>query len=474
MKPAIISLGLVALIAISTQAHAQSRGAPRVLGGSAAAQGEFPSIVAISLVSDSNTGNFSCGGSLIEKRYVLTAAHCVHGDKGMGALIAPAKFKVRVGSLSWRSGGQDAGVTRVISHADYNKTGRLENDIALLELDQDLNVAPMQLDGLARQNEVQPRLAGSPILMVAGWGVMDLAAPVAAPTLQKAQLFREDNRLCTRFDNDRLTMEDNSSTLCAGVSSGGIDSCAGDSGGPLMGVPTSGQGWVQVGLVSYGPQSCGTAKEFAVYTRISAYRQWIGEKTRTLTPSPVTEPNQISLPSALGLLQPIAARGGLTLDIRAPRDGRPVSTRNLAIGSAVNLRLDAEKSGDLYVFAIQSDGVVRQIAPFSGRPLSVVANQPRIFPIGGAPLRTTGPAGRHRLVAIVAPNGSSLASIFPEIVSGDSVVNPSAAQSFRNITVAKRRDRPPGPTPNPAPTPSPDLTRDWLAAVIDYQVFATP
>ena len=63
--------------------------------------------------------------------------------------------------------------------------------------------------------------------------------------------------------------------VCAGYDNGGKNACFGDSGGPLV-IPTAAApGWKQVGIVSWGPYSCGAPQRPAVYTRVSTYQPWI-------------------------------------------------------------------------------------------------------------------------------------------------------------------------------------------------------
>lgn len=69
-----------------------------------------------------------------------------------------------------------------------------------------------------------------------------------------------------------------SGQLCAGGENG-IDSCKGDSGGPLMAIDgrtyLDRPYWYSVGIVSFGPTPCGSIGWPGVYTRVSSYINWI-------------------------------------------------------------------------------------------------------------------------------------------------------------------------------------------------------
>lgn len=56
-----------------------------------------------------------------------------------------------------------------------------------------------------------------------------------------------------------------------------VDACQGDSGGPMTNDPATGSvdRYTLLGLVSFGPRSCGVSNFPGVYTRVSAYIPWI-------------------------------------------------------------------------------------------------------------------------------------------------------------------------------------------------------
>lgn len=68
--------------------------------------------------------------------------------------------------------------------------------------------------------------------------------------------------------------------LCAGKADM-KDACDGDSGGPLMGFDESdrlNKAWYLAGVVSFGPEKCGTPGLTGVYSRVNQYIDWILSK----------------------------------------------------------------------------------------------------------------------------------------------------------------------------------------------------
>ncbi|XP_045776968.1 CLIP domain-containing serine protease 2-like [Maniola jurtina] len=257
----------------------------RIYGGIITEIDEHPWMALVRYKKPKGSG-FYCGGVLISSRYVLTAAHCV---KGSDLPESWTVSQVRLGewntstTIDCASKGDcspkplDVPVEEVIAHEGYDPTdGHQQNDIALLRLAYNVPfndfVKPICLPtdpSLARET-----FEGAD-MEVAGWGktetrsTSDVKLKVRVPVVRKSD--------CQEiYSRAGRTITDNQ--LCAGGLSG-QDSCRGDSGGPLMG-QVAAMNWMAIGVVSYGPSPCGTPGWPGVYTRVTAYIDWILSKLR--------------------------------------------------------------------------------------------------------------------------------------------------------------------------------------------------
>lgn len=88
----------------------------------------------------------------------------------------------------------------------------------------------------------------------------------------------EDNR-CKSVYLSASHLQISDEQFCAGGLDG-IDSCAGDSGGPIMRVIPRTSTWYIEGVVSFGPTQCGTRGIPGIYTRVSKYLNWILDNMR--------------------------------------------------------------------------------------------------------------------------------------------------------------------------------------------------
>jgi secreted trypsin-like serine protease len=279
-----IALICLAIPATVGAAYAQSyfdcqdfggRTTSRIIGGSFAHIEDFPWMV--SLTISSKAGVYICGGSVVNSRWILTAAHCVV-EQVHGANIAldGDQVVVRQGSASFKAGGGTYPARQIFVHHAYAHDGRgAPFDIALVELAQPIAIENRQQAIQLQGPALASRLASSgACATVLGWGLTE--TNMGSDTLLQVALPIARQEDCAAANPGRV----DASMLCAGLDGGGKDSCRGDSGGPLV-VYGGPSGWTQVGIVSWGPDPCGIAGKYGVYTRVSHFIDWIQSTVRT-------------------------------------------------------------------------------------------------------------------------------------------------------------------------------------------------
>ncbi|XP_053667114.1 phenoloxidase-activating factor 3-like [Anopheles marshallii] len=221
----------------------------------------------------SKAGHFFCGGTLINDRYVLTAAHC---------LVSNDVAFVRLGEYDLNStidcdkhgecamAPQDIPVERTFSHEDYSGRYKM-NDIGLIRLarraELNDNVLPICLP-------VSPELGTKQtIYFVVGWGQTHNA--LFANRLQYTKLTLVQNDACqTQLRQKDKFVRITDGQLCA-IGADLSDNCSGDSGGPLKSISMQHSRYVQYGVVSFGLRTCGKQSAPGVYTKVENYVDWI-------------------------------------------------------------------------------------------------------------------------------------------------------------------------------------------------------
>jgi secreted trypsin-like serine protease len=237
------------LLAVSSTQPPEGRMSTRIVGGEEIDISEAPWQVSV---------DFRCGGTLIQARWVMTAAHCV--DK------RPVR-DIRVWSgLGDRREMNSDNALRVVKakiHPKWNPD-TYDFDIALLRLSDKASGRPVRL-----YHESAGPKKGK-LALVSGWGYRSSGGSVQNQlnAVDVTVLAGRDAR-CGEYGSDLF---DPKIMLCAGDETGTVDACQGDSGGPLA-VRVDGF-WYVAGITSWGV-GCASAAYPGVYTRVSRFVPWV-------------------------------------------------------------------------------------------------------------------------------------------------------------------------------------------------------
>jgi len=278
-----------------------------IVGGRNAKIGDFPFMALLGYNPASIPGDeifYVCGGSLINKHYVLTAAHCI--DTGNGRPVEAVLGEHVVGKdPDCPRNTQDktkcnAPVIRrkidankdITVHEGYDPKAQFKHDIALIRMDE---AVPLFQENRAlssanpiclpwSDNSYAYFIDEGNRATVAGWGrtrSRNNANAQAALTRNKVNI-KQLQQLAVPISNDKCNDKpfiiDQDRQICAGGEKG-KDSCNGDSGGPLFAREFSSEPWVQIGLVSFGTRNCARGVP-GVYTRVTYYLPWIEKQLR--------------------------------------------------------------------------------------------------------------------------------------------------------------------------------------------------
>ena len=257
-RTALVTIGAAAVLGA---AAGQAVAAPppsdvgvQVVGGTRAAQGEFPFMVRLSM---------GCGGALYSQSVVLTAGHCVSGTgSNTGITVTAGVVDLQSSSRITRRS------TYVYRSPGYEAGG---DDWALIKLNSPItNQATLPIATTTAYD--------SGTFTVAGWGAAREGGGQQRYLLKANVPFISDTQCRGASGYSGLIAAEE---ICAGNwSSGGVDTCQGDSGGPMFRRDNNGA-WVQVGITSWGI-GCARPNAPGVYTQVSHFASAIASAAASL------------------------------------------------------------------------------------------------------------------------------------------------------------------------------------------------
>jgi len=279
-----------------------------IVGGTNAKRGDYPWMVLLGTPSEGfdNKIRYGCGGTIINKWYILTAAHCLN-DGVDDTLIREVILGEHTLGTDPDCSDDDKNcspkvikrrVSKHIIHEDWN-AANVENDIALLRLDQPVPLFNENPDESAVMPVCLPwdddYLAPVPVedfaglkATVTGWGRTTnnqakfqedfIKNKAGSLILQEVKVPINSQKNCQDVPAFKLNGLKFEKRFCAGGEKG-LDSCTGDSGGPLVYKDFSDDPWHQIGIVSFSAgERCGKKNLPGVYTDVSLYVDWIESK----------------------------------------------------------------------------------------------------------------------------------------------------------------------------------------------------
>ncbi|XP_078585578.1 chymotrypsinogen A-like [Branchiostoma floridae x Branchiostoma japonicum] len=243
----------------------RTAGTSRIVGGENARQNSWPWQVSL----QTPDGSHYCGGTLIGRRWVLTAAHCNQGDYFLTDKVVAGAHDLSDISESV----QVSNIEAWFPHPDYNPQ-TVENDIMLLKLASKVNLG--RSVRLACVPPAGTDYPGGTMCWSTGWGVwapdVDGNGPIA-DELKQADLPLLSDDECSQIMSNWDAGYKPDSMICAGGEGPGEDgACKGDSGGPLV-CEIDGLYHV-VGVASFVAGGCDTSYP-TIFARVSAFTDWI-------------------------------------------------------------------------------------------------------------------------------------------------------------------------------------------------------
>ena len=318
----------------------------KIVGGSVATIASAPWQVGILDLGSSDYGSLFCGGSLITRSWIVTAAHCVDPSMTPYTRVLLGKNKLSTSSYS------GVPISEIIVHPLWNEETN-ENDIALIRLTNPATLVPnvVQTIGLSTQKPI-----GGTAAQITGWGKTSYYSSQISADLRIATVYVGSDTFCR---SDVGSAYDPTTMLCASTDMWMQDTCQGDSGGPLTTVESGSR--VLSGITSWGYGCAGFSA--GVYTNVSNYLNWIAVSTSvTAADLAISGSSPPRVGTTLTAVTGNWAPAGLSYTYQWRADADPVGTNSASytptladLGKRLTVSVTASRTGYLSATKVSAD-----------------------------------------------------------------------------------------------------------------------